>query len=304
MKWPKNRVSHPSTFAVASATVPNIIRCRKLTIVSTQKERQALATLKAQMRGLATAYASKLPYLDAQSLVLGLEGISLKYLPMQDRDGVYDPEHRVILINSRVRPERQRFTLAHEISHALMLQDDDLLSDLHDVFEGERLEEVIETLCNVGAAAILIPTKLLSEMTARFGHTGRTLAELMRRADVSATVAMYTLCEVAVEPMMYTFCACINASETSSVASARVPSSFRTLPLQVRVSSNSVGLRYNLSAGTHIPEDHPIDRALRTGVQIEEKSYIPFRSGKRMPAQVMAYPVNRWTVSASLVPLT
>lgn len=134
-----------------------------------------LSAAKARMRQLASTYGAALPGLDTHSLMFGLDGVQLTFMPMGDRDGAYDPEHRVILINSKVRPERQRFTLAHEISHALMLGDDDLLSDLHDEFEGDRLEQVIETLCNVGAAALLMPHALIEEMLSRFGPTGRAL---------------------------------------------------------------------------------------------------------------------------------
>ena len=77
------------------------------------------------MKTLAADYAAGLPSLDTHSLMHGLGDVQLTFLPMGERDGAYDPEHRVILINSRVRPERQRFTLAHEISHALLLGDDD-----------------------------------------------------------------------------------------------------------------------------------------------------------------------------------
>ena len=91
---------------------------------------------------------------------------------MGDRDGAYDPEHHVILINSQVRPERQRFTLAHEISHALLLGDDERLSDLHDDSEGDRLDAVIATLRNVGAAALLLPPALVPEVLPRFRPAG------------------------------------------------------------------------------------------------------------------------------------
>jgi len=53
-----------------------------------------------------------------------------------------------------------------------------------------------------------------------------------------------------------------------------------------------VSMRYSLRPGTPIPEGHPIDTAFRTGLPIEEASYFPFRSGKKMPAFVTAYPLK------------
>ena len=259
-------------------------------------ETGALAPAKARMRELATAYARRLPGLDTHSLMSGLDA-TLTFMPMGDRDGAYDPEHRVVLINSRVRPERQRFTLAHEISHALLLGDDDLLSDLHDAYEGERLEQVIETLCNVGAAAILMPETLIDELLARFGPSGRALAELARRADVSASSALYALAERTSVPVLYAVCA-VSRLEAES-GEERLPEK----ALTVRASAGSSGVKYSLRPGTLIPDDHPVAVALETRLPITQESYVPFRSGRRMPAYVDAFPERqRVLVSFALLP--
>ncbi|WP_264777444.1 ImmA/IrrE family metallo-endopeptidase [Deinococcus aetherius] len=245
----------------------------------------ALGAAKARMRELATAYARTLPGLDTHSLMSGLDA-TLTFMPMGDRDGAYDPEHRVVLINSRVRPERQRFTLAHEISHALLLADDDLLSDLHDAYEGERLEQVIETLCNVGAAALLMPEPLMDEVLSRFGPTGRALAELARRADVSASSALYALAERTAQPVLYAVCAVSRVDAEPDAEEGRSSSK----ALTVRSSAAAPGVKYSLRPGTLIPEDHPVAVALSTHLPIAQESYVPFRSGRRMPAYVDAFP--------------
>ena len=245
----------------------------------------ALAAARARMRTLATGYAAALPGRDTHSLMHGLDGVQLTFMPMGDRDGAFDPEHNVILINSRVRPERQRFTLAHEISHALLLGDDDLLSDLHDAFEGDRLEQVIETLCNVGAAALLMPADLIAGMLARFGPTGRALGELARRADVSASTALYALAEHTDAPVLYAVCALTRAGTDDpddETPAGKV--------LTVRVSGGAPGVKYSLRPGTPVPDDHPVAVALDTRLPIVQDSYVPFRSGRRMPAQVDAFP--------------
>lgn len=244
------------------------------------------------MRELAAAYARNLPGLDTHSLMSGLDA-TLRFMPMGDRDGAYDPEHRVVLINSQVRPERQRFTLAHEISHALLLGDDDLLSDLHDAFEGDRLEQVIETLCNVGAAALLMPEALIDEVLSRFGPTGRALAELARRADVSASSALYALAERTPAPVLYAVCAVARLEAEPGEEERPVEKA-----LTVRVSGGAPGVKYSLRPGTVIPEDHPVAAALETHLPISQESYVPFRSGRRMPAYVDAFP-ERHRVLAS-----
>jgi Zn-dependent peptidase ImmA (M78 family) len=232
------------------------------------------------MRELAREYAAGLPSLDTHSLMEGelliSASVRLEFMPMGDRDGAYDPENKVILINSQARPERQRFTLAHEISHALLLSDDDLLSDLHDRYEGDELEGMIETLCNVGASAILIADALMSEILDRFGVTGRAIAELVRRADVSGSAALYALAEAASGQVLLAVCAPVGRGEARQ--------------LTVRASAATAGVKYTLRPGTPIPDEHPVMIASETGLEISGKSYVPFRSGRKLPAMVNVYP--------------
>ncbi|AWN24612.1 hydrolase [Deinococcus irradiatisoli] len=232
------------------------------------------------MRALARDYAAALPALDTHSLMEGellrAQDVRLEFMPMGERDGAYDPENKVILINSLSRPERQRFTLAHEISHALLLSDDDLLSDLHDTYEGERLESMIETLCNVGASGILISDALMEEVLQRHGPSARALAELVRRADVSGSAALYALSEAASGQVIFAVCAPSGRGEARQ--------------LTVRVGGSTAGVKYPLRPGTPIPDEHPVQIAFETGLEINVKSYVPFRSGRKMPAWVGVYP--------------
>ena len=245
-------------------------------------------TLKSRMSALGAKYAQGLPAHDTASLILGLEGLlpavpRVKTVALGDRDGAYDPEHHLILIDRDASPQRQRFTLAHEISHALLLHDDDLLSDVHDLFEGDRLEQAIETLCNVGAASMLMPPTLVRSIVERFGPTGRALSELARRADVSASAALYTLAEETQAPVLYAVCGVGRSASRE---------------LQVRVSAASASFPYALSSGTVMPAGHPVQEAYASGLPVEAVSHLPFRSGRRMPAYVTAYPVGGLVTAA------
>lgn len=235
-------------------------------------------SLRRKMREIADAYAAQLPARDLHSLMQGeaLRGVKLHVLPMGERDGAYDPASGVILINQHARPERQRFTLAHEISHALLLASDDLLSDLHDAFEGEALEHTIEMLCNLGASALLISPAELEACIQRFGLSGRALAYLARRTQVSGSAALYALLEAA------------SAQGARLLLGICTPDAAGAL--LVRVSAASSGVNYTLRAGTPIPPDHPAFQALETRLPTRERSYVPFRSGRKMPAWVDAFP--------------
>nr|WP_249385507.1 metallo-endopeptidase IrrE [Deinococcus radiodurans] len=290
--WGKGRGMGPKAKAEASKPHPQIPV--KLPFVTAP---DALAAAKARMRDLAAAYVAALPGRDTHSLMAGVPGVDLKFMPLGWRDGAFDPEHNVILINSAARPERQRFTLAHEIGHAILLGDDDLLSDIHDAYEGERLEQVIETLCNVAAAAILMPEPVIAEMLERFGPTGRALAELAKRAEVSASSALYALTEQTPVPVIYAVCAPGKPPREQAASDEDAGPSTEKV-LTVRASSSTRGVKYTLASGTPVPADHPAALALATGMEVREESYVPFRSGRKMKAEVDAYP-SRGIVAVS-----
>ena len=48
-----------------------------------------------------------------------------------------------------------------------------------------------------------------------------------------------------------------------------------------------------MPASPTIPEAHPVAVALDTHIPLSQASYIPFRSGRRMPAYVDAFPERR-----------
>ncbi|WP_424950383.1 ImmA/IrrE family metallo-endopeptidase [Deinococcus sp.] len=264
------------------------------------EERHLSAAQRGRMRELAAEYAAGLAGRDSEALASGL-GARLVYTDLGERDGAYDPEHGVILIDRKASPQRQRFTLAHEVSHALLLGDDDLLSELHDRFEDERLEQAIETLCNVGAATILMPPELLNDVLRRFGPTGRAIHELSRRADVSASSAMYALADEAQGAIIFAICSRAGGKKLEDGSSARQRQAVlgAQRPVVVRASAATREAKYSLGVGTVVPGDHPAALALDSGYEDGSRSYVPFRSGRKMPAYVDAYPDDRRGVLVS-----
>ncbi len=250
---------------------------------------------KERMRDIAREYRHRNPWQDNLGMLEGL-GAKLRYASLEGQDGAYDPEHNVVFLNPKSSPERQRFTLAHEISHALLLQSDDLLSDIHDSYEGDSLEDAIEILCNVGASAMLI-TKTMLERTTRGGLSGASVYRLMLEAEVSASVAMVSLSEYTDQAALFALC----VRPARERARAKTPEDVLAQlgkgkvtelrgGLEVRFAPSSSTMLYTLSVGTPIPAEHPIQKALETGIPLEGESYIPFRSGSKMPAWVSAYP--------------
>lgn len=230
---------------------------------------------KARVRALAAEFGARHPGREPVELAAAI-GAELQYGDLGDKDGAFDPSRGVLLLNVAASLERQRFTLAHEVTHALILADDDLLSDLHDAYEGDELENAIEVLCNVGASAILVPPAELEAALARFGRGARAVPRIAGQFGISRWAACVTLAQ---------------ALDTRAVVSLLRPKGRGTRKrLEVEFAARTDRMKYSVSTGTAIPDDHVAEIALETGLPIEASSFLPFRSGRRMPATVDAHP--------------
>lgn len=88
-------------------------------------------------------------------------------LPGQDVSGFYlrQGERQVIGVNSAHAPVRQRFTIAHEIGHAVLAEQDHLYVDRVTRLRGPRSAEgtdPAEIEANAFAAELLMPEEMLS----------------------------------------------------------------------------------------------------------------------------------------------
>jgi Zn-dependent peptidase ImmA (M78 family) len=81
----------------------------------------------------------------------------------EGEDGAYLDGLRQIVISTKVKnEERVNFTFLHELMHAIIQDDPDLLSACHDV-PGGFSEDLIERLCNKGAAEMLVPSEAIRQ---------------------------------------------------------------------------------------------------------------------------------------------
>ena len=229
---------------------------------------------KTRVRDLAASFSAAHPGREPTDLADAI-GARLEYGDIGDKDGMYDPSKNVVLLSKSSGMERQRFTMAHEITHALILSDDDLLSDLHDAYEGDDLEEAIEVLCNVGASAILVPETELALTLERYGRGAKVIPRIAQTYGISKPAACVTLAQ---------------HLETRAIIAVLRAKGRSKKRLEVEFAAKTDSMKYPLKPGTVIPEDHTAYEALETGIPTDGKAYIPFRSGKRMPASVDAFP--------------
>jgi Zn-dependent peptidase ImmA (M78 family) len=183
-------------------------------------------------------------------------GASLSYgkLP-EGRFGALVPGQNRILIDQDSPPKRQRFTLAHEVMHVLIQQDDDLLSDLHEAYAGQELEKELEALCNLGAAEMLLPTKTVDTALAQKGQSPRLVPELAELHQVSEEVVIIALAEHGATPSIVL------------VAGSR--------PLRVYFSAKHPGILDRVNRGTGFRRDDPLVMAFETGLPQKTKAALP-----------------------------
>ncbi len=226
---------------------------------------------KTRVRELAAVFNLLNPSREPFDLAAAI-GAKLEYGDLGDKDGAFDPNRNVVFLNKTMTLERQRFTMAHEVTHALILANVDLLSDLHDAYQGDDLEEAIEILCNVGASAILVPQTELEVLLQKYGRGARAIGRIVKTFTISRPAACVVLAQ--------------SLEGKAIVGVLRQKNKI----LEAEFSARSSEMRYPLSNGTVIPEDHPAHVALETGLPLTEESYIPFRSGKKMKAGVDVHP--------------
>ena len=96
---------------------------------------------------------------------------------------------QLVVISSTIAATRQRFTLAHEICHAICHDDSNLLID-EDVFG--RRSDLSEIRANAFASAFLMPEALLKEAM-RQGVDDQTIGDLLGELRVSLDALAYRL---------------------------------------------------------------------------------------------------------------
>ena len=222
-------------------------------------------------------------------------GLDLKegWLPLKI-DGIL--KGRTILINSRIRnKERKQFTRFHEITHHLINQDEELITMLHEMpwSQNDEYERQVERLCNIGAAEFLTPRKAFTKLYEAKGFSIELIPGAASYFESSVIATTIQLAQVA--PNSCITAICERGLMPNETAQSQPPlfdeESHTPQPkLHVVYSASSPATKYWLARGTNIPDDHLINQAFLDVQHLEGESYVPFRSGNRMPCYCEALP--------------
>ena len=229
--------------------------------------------------------STEIPIFDEIRAGLGLDVREGRLPP--DIDGTI--EGNTIVINSVIRnEERREFTRFHEIMHYLIQDDEDLISELDAVTSNKNGEykRQVEQLCNSGAAEFLMPSEQFRALYRKLGFNvnvipvassqfgASSIATTIQLAQIAPNSCITAICEIAIRPDE------MSATQENLLEPENVT---RKPTLHVAYSASSPSTKYSLAKHTRIPEEHLIHQAFSNSGPIGEKSYVPFRSGKKMP---------------------
>ena len=111
-----------------------------------------------------------------------------------------------VVIDEKAPESRQRYSLAHELAHIMLLESDPTSEELPKVprFRTAAAEDEMwraeERLCDEIAAELLMPEKLFSAEVANLGHSFRHIPSLANRFRTSLTATAIRYWELIPEP--------------------------------------------------------------------------------------------------------
>ena len=205
-------------------------------------------------------------------------------------------EGRTIIVNSRVQnKERKKFTQFHEVTHHLIKEDGELIAILHDATfnQNGEFKRQLERLCNIGAAEFLMPRDKFTKLYKEKGFNVELIPIASINFETSAIATTIQLAQVAPHSCITAICEYgLIPNETSPAQGdfLKQVDYTSTKKLHVVYSASSPSMKYWLARYTRIPDNHPINQAFSQAQPLDEKTHIPFPSGKKVPCYCEALP--------------
>jgi Zn-dependent peptidase ImmA (M78 family) len=184
-----------------------------------------------------------------------------------DKDGSWISSQRKIILNSKLSsPERRNFTFFHELMHFFIDQDDDLISDIHQSIDSP--DNLIERLCNIGAAEILVPVQSIQSTIGENKFSSNVIPTLCSSQSVSAIVVGIHMATTARHA-----CYLLIAEPANSVGNI----------LTIRYSAKSYAAKYGISKKAEIPRSHLIYEAYTSKSFVSGQTQFFTRGNKSWP---------------------
>lgn len=199
------------------------------------------------------------------------------------KDGSYlKDERKIVLSTSVTTPERINFSFCHEIMHARIEDDDDLLSDFADAYRRSD-EEAMERLCNVGAAELLMPAENVRQIMVERGFSTILIPELCERFGALSIAIAFQMVNCAshdcylviAENQMVQLTAAHNQTPMPNIKPINVSQE----QLVIIYSGAASAAKYSIKRNQTIPVNHLLCMALRSNEPVQGDARLPFASG-------------------------
>ena len=228
----------------------------------------------------------------AKLAIDNFEGISREYkIKFQwqdmslDTDGHYLKGMRIITLNRRItHPERRNFSFCHELTHDRIECDDELREIIHEfTYEMSEQDEerLMERLCNIGAAELLIPSEEVREIIDQRGLSTELIPELCERFNASSLAVAFKMVSTALHT-----CYLFIAEKRGIVADKNQPILFkvksnRNWHLWIIYSGSSPAAQYTMGRNYSVSSGHLMYRAIDSdGEVVQGIDDIPRRNSK------------------------
>lgn len=195
-------------------------------------------------------------------------------------EGQYVPSFPpLICIDPEVAdPDRLNFTFFHEVTHYLIVQDDDLLEFLGE-YTNKDYERMLELLCNIGAAEFLAPLSELHSIIQEQGFQVSLIETLDQRFPASKPALVTRLAEAAPHKCIMVICAYGVPLCKEKVSPGFVNASSTHPRLYVQHVAISPACIYPCGRYATISPDHIIWAAYQDKCNLSGQGNIPFLSG-------------------------
>jgi hypothetical protein len=211
-------------------------------------------------------------------------GLKLGRAPLQTgMDGMLAGDRIVVDRAVRWAP-RVQFTIYHEITHHLIDEDGEIIEHFTELLRNDdrAFKKEIERCCHKGAAEFLMPREKVAQAIRAEGLSVGLVGLIAQRHNASLIASAIQLAHCAPVECYVVLC--------SYGPVPGGPSHYRGLYLDYVGASPT--RRYPLARFSPVRSDHVLSRAREDRGAAEGDTYVPFRSGKRMPCHCEAEPLG------------
>jgi hypothetical protein len=221
-------------------------------------------------------------------------GLTLGWAPLPASQlGCYLAAAHRILLNPRGQGRaRRNFTFYHELMHHRIEHDDEVLSLFADATPAAD-ESLMERLCDVGAAEMLMPGADVQRMVQQHGLSPGTIPLLCARYQASSIAVALQMVHTALHPCYLVIAGPPGAGDRGrGPRQAGLPRAPEGPRLVIQYTAASPTAKYTIPCGQPVSEAHPMAEAWAdAGTVVCGPAPLPWARGRgwAVPCEALAF---------------